>query len=197
MIRQLRPFYTEEELDRVYASAYDHTRWPDHIVRVNVTIHVARYMRDLIGAKSGADFSAGDGAILRACELETALFADRKVGTGAFREGETWQVRDIESGRSWHPGKQTDLFICSETLEHVQRPQLLLGRIRHYAKALVLSTPVGEEGDGNPEHYWGWDTDDIDGQLRIAGWHPDYLTILQPMVPGGYVYQIWGCTRAE
>jgi hypothetical protein len=190
MIRQLRPFYSAEELPAIYDHVYDHTRWEDHKIRVATTIHIARWMRDHIGAKSGADFSAGDGAILRGCGLESATFGDfvRYPDPG----DEVWVLSNIDNDNWWN-AIHTELYICSETLEHVQDPRRLLGNIRKSASALVLSTPEGEEGTENPEHYWGWDRHDIRGMLESAGWEPVVCTILDTAVPGGYTYQIWGC----
>jgi len=193
MIRQLRPFYSAEELPGIYDHVYDHTRWEDHKIRVAATIHIARWMRDHMGAKSGADFSAGDGAILRGCGLERAVYGDFHADPYAHPD-ETWiNGMNLEDPEMWPQAVPTDLYICSETLEHVQDPQRLLRNIRQSASALVLSTPEGEEGDGNPEHYWGWDRHDIRGMLESAGWQPVVCTILDTAVPGGYTYQIWGC----
>lgn len=194
MIRQLRPFYTPEELAKVYARPYVHTRWPDHIIRVNTTIHVARYMRDAIGADEGYDFSAGDGAILRACDLKYPVFGDFRADPAAHPD-ETWYAgMDIEHPAVWYGIHSPGLYICSETLEHMRDPRTLLCHLRNCFRALVLSTPEGEEGNGNPEHYWGWNRDDIRSMLEDAGWAPAIPpVILNPMVPGGYTYQIWGC----
>lgn len=195
MIRQLRPFYTAEERAEVYARPYDHTRWQDHVIRVQTTIHVARWMRDLVGAKTGADFSAGDGAILRGCSLESSWYGDLTIPPERERHGEVWiDGADLEDDHLWEwQETSVDLYVCSETIEHVRDPRRLLRNIRQSAKALVLSTPEGEEGDGNPEHYWGWDREDIFDLLHETGWSPQICTILDPVVPGGYVYQIWGC----
>ncbi len=185
MIRQLRPFYSAEELERIYASPYDHTRWEDHRIRVSVTIHVGRWMRDHIQAQSAADLSCGDGAILRGLDIPESVYGDLVPATHLNKTGHILETLEELSS--------VDLFVLSETLEHVENPRTLLSEIRSKSAALVLSTPEGEEGNGNPEHYWGWDRDDIRQLLEETGWDPVVCTLLNPQVPGGYTYQIWGC----
>ena len=186
MIRQLRPFYSPEELATVYTRPYDHTHWEDHIIRVSVTTHIARWMRDHVGAQSAADLSCGDGAILRGLDLSQSLYGDL-VAAGHLTQ-DSGPLEQTLAGIG-----SVDLYILSETLEHVEDPALILREIRARAGALVLSTPEGEVGDENPEHYWGWDREDIQQLLAETGWIPVVSTLLNPQVPGGYTYQIWGC----
>ena len=187
MIKQLRPFYAPEELAAIYTRPYDHTRWEDHIIRVSVTTHIGRWMRDHVHASSAADLSCGDGAILRGLDLEDSLYGDLVAAPHV-----TW-VGNLTDTVINGEGLLVDLYILSETLEHVEDPRALLGALRLKAAALVLSTPEGEEGDENLEHYWGWDREDIRLLLEETGWTPVISTLLNPQVPGGYTYQIWGC----
>lgn len=191
MIVQLRPFHSARKLKQVYANPYRHDAWEDHRLRVAVTIHIARWMRDHIGATSGADLSAGDGAVLRGCHLDDSLYGDYRIG--AHPGDERWVATNIEETKTWD-GITADLYICSETIEHVRCPAQLLHRARKASRALVLSTPVGELGDHNPEHYWGWEAEDMETLLDEAGFDVVSCTLLDPHVPGGYTYQIWGCT---
>lgn len=187
MIKQLRPFYTDEQLREVYNHSYDHTRWEDHIIRVAVTIHIGRWMRDHVGAQSAADLSCGDGAILRGLDISESVYGDLVPST---------QVNLNKAGpilETLEEISPVDLFVLSETLEHVEDPKTLLSDIRSKSAVLVLSTPEGETTDDNPEHYWGWDRHDIRGLLESTGWEPVVCTILDTAVPGGYTYQIWGC----
>lgn len=185
MIRQLRPFYSAEELPGIYDHVYDHTLWEDHKIRVATTIHIGRWLRDHIGAQNAADLSCGDGAILRGLDISESVYGDLVPATHLNKAGPILETLEEIS--------PVDLFVLSETLEHVEGPRTLLSEIRKKASALVLSTPEGEEGTENPEHYWGWDRHDIRGMLKSVGWEPVVCTILNTTVPSGYTYQIWGC----
>jgi hypothetical protein len=137
-----------------------------------------------------ADLSCGDGAIALGLPLlETDMYlGDIFPGShiryqGAI-EDTIQQIPDV------------DLFILSETLEHVDDPFHLLMKIRDKADTLVLTTPLGEEDDGNPEHYWGWDQEGIELLLEESGWWPDRSVLFVPDVPDVYyTYQVWMATR--
>lgn len=184
MRTQLRPFYPAAKLDSVYPQSYDHKRWPDHILRVNFTIHFARYMAHRFELKSVTDLSCGDGVIAK------GIGGMDRVTLGDFVEAPHLDVH----GRIEDTVRQiasTDLFILSETLEHVEDPDELLRLIRKKAKAIVVTTPEGEDNDLNPEHYWGWDQNGVRAMLVVAGWTPVLETLYDPAY--GYTFQMWGC----
>lgn len=187
MITQLRPFYTPEERAAVYSRPYSHTRWEDHRIRVGVTIHVARWLRDHVGATTAADLSCGDGAILDGLHLPRGqcVYGDLVDAPGVDVVG------PIEETILSVP--YVDLFILSETLGHVEDPQLLLRKARVACYGIIVSTPVDEYTDHNPEHYWGWGVKDIRKMLIDANFNPTTLTLLDAQVPNGYTHQIWGC----
>lgn len=182
--QQLRPFYSEAEHARIYDHDYDHTRWGDHLERVAVTAGLVagamrRYRLDTV-----ADLSCGDGQIVM--QAQRMNFTGQTF-LGDLRPGFPY-TGPIEKTLDEIP--QVDLFVCSETLEHVEDPDTLLARIRGSARFLVLSTPDGETGTDNPEHYWGWDRDAIREMLETAGWEPlTLLTLNAP--PSYYTFQIW------
>lgn len=180
MITRLRPGYTPAELAHLYPTPHDHTRWSDHRLRVDVTTAVARAFTPVA---SVADLSCGDGTIARALAAPTTILGDLAA---------RWPIRG--------PIEQTildlqpvDLFICTETLEHLDDPASVLREIRARTGALVASTPIGETDPAvNPEHIWGWDTDGFAELLTEAGFTPETYTSVA--VPGlNVAYQIWGC----
>lgn len=186
---RLRPRHPEDELARLYAAPHDHTRWADHLLRVEVTTRVAQWMVDQHGCASAADLSCGDGAVLRDLTgVPRKIYGDLAPGyplTGPIEET-LGKISNV------------DLFICSETLEHLDDPDAVLERIGDVARILVLSTPIGETRDSprdeNPEHYWGWDTVDVWGMLESAGW--EVLVTNEIRLPGWtYDYQIHACRR--
>lgn len=166
----------------MYSRDYDHTRWGDHIERVSVTAGLVAGAVRRFNLSLVADLSCGDGGILTQAMKITPFTAVR----GDLRPG--WRLAGPieETVGSLMP---VDLFLCSETLEHVEDPDELLRKIRTTARYLVLSTPDGETGDGNIEHYWGWDKDDILKMLTAAGWTPrSFLSLTSP--PSCYTFQI-------
>lgn len=182
MTRQrLRPAYTDRQLAQLYAVPHDHRRWPDHHLRVNVTIEVARWVAGE-GVQAAADLSCGNGAILQATPADTRHFGDFAPGY-EFAGPIEKTITDLP---------EVDVFICSETLEHVDDPDLVLAAIRAKAGTLVLSTPVDAWADDNPEHYWAWSRDDVEQMLGAAGFTSLVFTAVdfRPMgLP--YCFGVW------
>lgn len=178
MIKQLRPFYSREELARVYDHVYDHTQWGDHIERVAKTTELLDWFALERDAKSVADLSCGDGAIVRNSrhEWESITLGDY-VTTGP-----------IELALLHQP--DVDMFVLSETLEHVEEPDVLLHHIRNVASNLVLTTPYGEVTDENPEHYWGWDDEGVRSLAEEAGWRVHSFQLFTPTIDY-YTFQMW------
>ena len=177
---RLRPAYSDEELRAIYPLPHDHTRWPDHLVRVEETIELARQLCPL--ADSVADLSCGDAAIARAVATSKTALILGDLAPGYQLQG------PIEE--TIHGIGQVDLFICSETVEHLDDPDNVLANIRRHAAKLVLSTPLAETAPINPEHYWGWDEEGVRDMLKGAGWEPVlHWNVLHPLAH----YQLWGC----
>lgn len=192
LIKRLRPAYSPEELAQVYPVAYDHTLWADHIQRVAFT---QEFIKEIITERdicTVADLSCGDGAIA----LGLPFLRDDMV-LGDIHPTDVTQVHGaIEETVLTIP--DVDLFILSETLEHVDDPLDLLMKIHDKADTLVLTTPLGEVDDGNPQHYWGWDLDGIEGLLEQSEWWPDRSVLFTPDVPDVYyTYQVWMATREQ
>jgi hypothetical protein len=180
MIKRLRPKWSDAELKKIYATPHDHTAWQDHILRVNKTLEIAQ---GIDGVKSVADLSAGDAFIIIALGLsETYIgdYAPRYEYTGPIEQ----TIEQIPN---------VDLFICSETLEHLDNPVDVLKQIRQKTKYLLLSTPHAKFHDVNPEHYWAWDKDGIAELLAEAGFETVSFELLELADKYYYDYQIWVC----
>jgi hypothetical protein len=180
---RLRPAHSPPDLQRIYAQPHQHNQWPDHRLRVNVTAEIAQWMADEHRARSVADLSCGDATIAR------RLTGMERVVLGDFAPGYPI-VGPIE--RTVEQLEPVDLFVLSETLEHLDDPDAVLRQIRAKARCLVLSTPEGEQDDGNPEHYWGWDSEAVEAMLTAAGWTPVVHNLLG-LRETVYDYQVWGC----
>ncbi len=178
MRNRLRPLPDAAGLAEMYPVPHDHHRWGDHEIRVNATILAGLKMCGE-GVASAADLSCGNGSILEAMPAERKYFGDFAPGydiTGPIEET-VGQIPNV------------DLFVCCETVEHIDDPDMVLKLIRAKTDMLLLSTPVGAWGDGNPEHLWCWDAREVELMLDAAGFAVhDYIE-----VPVSYVFGIWSC----
>ena len=178
---RLREKYTDQELSRIYNKKHIHTQWNDHKLRIAGTIALAQWIEDEI--KSVADLSAGDASVINALNTEIKYIGDYVQGyeyTG-FMEETLDQIPNV------------DLYICTETIEHLDDPESVLKKIRQKSRMLILSTPIGESDFGNCEHYWGWDDKDVEEMLEATGWKPRVKQNLY--FKGNYIYdfQLWLC----
>ena len=146
-----------------------------------MTIAFASFFGDVNAA---ADLSAGDATIINSISAKR-----RYIGDFAPKyefQGSIDQTIDLIP--------KVDLYICSETIEHLDDPELTLRKIRAKTRYLIVTTPDGETNDSNLEHYWGWDTDGIRQLLESTGFSPiifSRIDFVNP--PSTYNYQIWGC----
>lgn len=191
---RLRPKYSDEELAKIYATPHDATRWRDHLVRVETTVAAASWLLDSEdnGYKTSiADLSCGNALIPTLIRDRYAPYASLYLGDFAPKYSFTGPVEKTIDQIPY-----VDMFIFSETIEHVDDPDTVLRQIRAKSKTLVLTTPDGETDPNlNPEHYWGWDSEAMKYMLLNAGWNPETLTTLAFNDPEYiYTYQIWTCT---
>lgn len=182
---RLRDNPTEAELAEMYAVPHDARRYGyGHGLRVAATIELARYRTQ--GVRTIADLSCGNADVTR----------------GVKRVGLHIILGDFAPGYEYHgPIEQTitqipdvDVFVCSETIEHLEDPDAVLAAIRAKTRCLILSTPIAElPPSGNREHLWGWDQDGVAGMLEGAGFNPSAGQRIDLWLPPdqGYCYQIW------
>lgn len=189
-IRRLRPAYPPEELHTVYAKQYDHTRWDDHIQRVQATIDFIHAFTITRSRRVVADLSCGDAAIVHGLDGVACAILGDYVDNPAYAF--TGRIEETIKLLGY-----VDLFVLSETLEHIDDPYALLCDIRQHAAHLVLTTPHDEQDSGNPEHYWGWDDVGVLDLLEQSGWKPRHHLLFTPTGPSAYyTYQLWGATHA-
>lgn len=175
--RRLRPAYAPEQLADLYAAPHDHTRWEDHRMRVGVTIEAAKWFVRRGDVHTVADLSCGDAAIAKALDVDELILGDYAPGydhTGPIED----TIEQIDP---------VDLFVCSETLEHLDAPDHVLRRIRAKTRYLVVSTPVDAGMDANPEHYWSWDRQGVERMLTGAGFTVEVYCPVD-LRPAGYYY---------
>lgn len=170
----------------MYPEPHRHGKWADHRLRVETTLQSARWAADHLCADpvsvAGADLSCGDGYVLRGVSAQPAFFGDLAPGyefTGPIEE-------------TIHQIPQVDLFVNTETLEHVDDPDKVLSFIRAKTDVLILSTPIGAWNDDNAEHLWAWDRQGVEMMLLFAGFRVHVFTALD-FRPSGlpYCFGIW------
>lgn len=187
---RLRDYPSAAELAEMYATPHDHTRWDDHLLRVEMSLALCRAV-----VRTGwevADLSAGDAAIA----LGLAASHGCRTTLGDMAAG--WQIHGPLEDTLGQIDNQ-NLLICSETLEHLANPDAVLRQIRDHTDWLFLSTPLGEGCGGpvhpaavNAEHVWGWDDTEVRSMLVAAGFRPMYYVLLDPRAAGyTYAYQMW------
>lgn len=171
------PKYSDAELRQIYATPHEHSKWEDHVNRVEQTIALAR--RNAMYGRI-ADLSCGDAVIALTLSTEAVL--------GDFAPGYEYQGEILDTLPQI---PFVDVFVLCETLEHMDDPDLVLQRVRHKTRQLLLSTPVCDGPDGNPEHYWVWDREGVEDMLANADFSViDYAEAYNGM---GYRFGIWGC----
>lgn len=179
---RLRPAYGDGDLAQVYAAPHQHAVHADHQLRVAVTIQVAHALAGPV--VSAADLSCGDAAILKTLRVQRRYLGDYAPGhefTGPI-ESTIGQIPPV------------DLFVCTETLEHLDDPDTTLKAVRGKTAGLILSTPVDAWGDDNPQHYWAWDRAEVEAMLSAAGFTVALYNELDVRPAGGaYSFGIWGC----
>lgn len=159
MIKRVRPKYTDIQLKEIYARPHDSRFWHDHSIRVSQTSELAKWIASNEDVNTVGDLSCGNALIAKSIPCV-------KIYLGDFAPGYRYEgpiektIKDIP---------HVDLFILSETLEHLDNPQFVLDRIREKTKYIVLSTPDNAGDDPNPEHYWSWNMNDVKVMLYKAG----------------------------
>lgn len=180
---RLRRALAADELAAHNPVPLDHRAWPDHVQRVRETIALARRLGPV---ESAADLSAGDGAIINGLDVQRRYLGDFAPGyeyTGLI-EDTIWDIPDV------------DLFVLTETLEHLDEPQVVLKAIRSKARLLVLSTPLDAWNDTNLEHYWAHDREGVEEMLSDAGWSVvEFLDLdYRSHGPASYRFGCWTCS---
>jgi hypothetical protein len=206
-LREARPEGEAAFYRRTYPDGYRHDRWPDHVERVKASADLIERYRGMV--HTAADLSCGDGVLLNMISrhLDLAVFGDLNgPPVSALVSCHARESLSVLSGilpdtLAYLPDGGVDLFILSETIEHMDDPDSLLSLITGHARYLFLSTPLDEPvGTGNAEHYWGWGQADIHQLLQDTGWSPLEVHLLTPEstrnYPGAYTFQLWMAVRA-
>lgn len=177
----------------MYPEPHDHRRYGrGHVERVRVTTGAAlaliRRYAPSPQRVTVADLSCGDEAIIGGIRKERAV---QRSYTGDLAPGREFEG-PIERTISEVPS--VNLFVCAETLEHLDDPDSVLAQIREKAQLFVCSTPVGAWDDANAQHLWAWSVAEVSQMLESAGWRiVQYCEVDSTLYGESYIYGIWGC----
>jgi hypothetical protein len=163
----------------MYAEKYNSSQWHEHIRRVAFTRDLIQRLISEHGLTTMADLSCGDAEVTR-----TLTGLTHRHLRDISDEG-----KDILTLLDEMP-HAVDLFVCTETIEHLEAPWTVIERIREKTKWLVLSCPNDEKDTSNWEHYWSFDTHDVLSMISDAGFsEANYHRLWEP--GWNYDYQIW------
>lgn len=199
--QRLRAPYDVDQLARIYAEPYNSDRWPEHQLRIRVTAAIGNAMVDAFHDRVGADLSCGDGSLLRLLNLTERHFGDLMLSEDAiYAPPYTTSLCIQYKGfieNTIHRIPPVDVFVMTETLEHLNYPDDMLMAIGEKSRRLVLSTPIEAWGDSNPEHYWAWDREYVSMMIQEAGFcNTATFAVLDCRSNGqGYQFGIWGCSK--
>src|SRR5690349_20066696 len=142
-IGRLRPRPTFAELAQMYPAPHDHRIYGrGHHERVEATIALAGKVLDLPNRQIGpvGDLSCGNGVIARTLQPFAPLRHLGDFAGGEYQVGEQGYIGPLEQTIELMP--EVEVYICSETLEHLDDPVSVLAQIRRKAVHLLLSTPL-------------------------------------------------------
>jgi hypothetical protein len=177
---RLRQAPGTDELAQLYPAPHDHRVYGyGHQLRVEATISLGRWLAQEVKATSVADLSCGNAAVALDLGVSGVVYLG-DLAAGYPITGPIEETLDLIP--------DVDLFVCGETIEHLADPDATLVAIRSKARALLLSTPIGDTG-GNVEHVWGWDQEAVGAMLVEAEW--TVAGRLDLILPDTYSYQIW------
>lgn len=176
------------DMTTTYPTPHDHRLYGrGHGERVAKTIEMTNALLKWAEVRSVADLSCGNGAIVAGLQPQpaTVILGDYAPGypiTGPIE-------------RTIHEIQDVGLFVCSETLEHLDDPEAVLRDIRAKCAFLVVSTPLECWDDSNAEHVWAWGGWDVTDMLDDAGFGIYQFATVDSTVYGEpYCYGIWTCT---
>lgn len=183
MKKRLRNNHSIEDLNKIYEHPHDHRIYGHgHYLRVELTKMIGHAQN--LKIDSIADLSCGNAEIAKS-------FKYKKIQLGDFAPGYDL-CGPIE--QTIDQIKNVDLFICSETIEHLDDPALVLSKIRNKSKKLLLSTPIDCWEDDNIEHLWAWDRQGVEDLLADTRWKSECFVSLDTRVfEEPYLFGIWSC----
>jgi hypothetical protein len=177
----------------MYPVPHDHRKYgKGHHERVEATIRLALSTIPEADRRIVADLSCGNAIIPRRIVAPGGtLHLGDYAGVHDLHPGDVGYLGPIEETVDLLDGL-VDVFVLSETLEHLDNPAAILTAISGKAEHLLLSTPLECWHDSNAEHLWAWDREGVEELAFNAGWTWDAFTSVNSRAWGEpYLYGIW------
>jgi hypothetical protein len=193
--QRLRRLHDKRTLDELCGRGDEPFGHQDHRLRIPSTVEIGRWLVREYGAASLADLSCGYDA-----SVATAITSELPTGYRMIL-GDYGEVSPLLPSHTLRgPIEETilkiagaDLFVCTETIEHLDDPDAVLAEIRGRCRTLLLSTPVGSWDDPTPGHYWAWNRSGVETILKAAGFEPIVYAELDFAAPDLFqTFGIWG-----
>lgn len=190
---RVHPTYTDAEFAELYGLPWQQAEpWHPHLINCPnpwVAWELTIAMGKGFGRVSSiADLSCGDGTVAKAL----ADTWQAKLLLGDYAPGYKIQGPISET---IHQIPMVDLFVCTNTIEHLEEPDRDLALIRQHCRGLLLSAPLEEWEEPSSGHYWAWDREAVEEMVVKAGFavsgfvYVDLTPFWEPHVKHG----IWAC----
>ena len=159
--------YSDAEFDELYKAPWEQAS-PDHPHLEhcpNPWVYwdlMVAFGKSFSGVGSIADMSCGDATVPRALGEHFGVapmlgdYAPGYAYTGTLQD--TVPLLPV-----------VDLYVCTNTVEHLDDPDTDLKLIREHCTEMLLATPVEEWHDHDNGHYWAWDRDGVEEMAAAAG----------------------------
>jgi len=191
--RRVQERFTDDEIAALYAEPW--TQAPsDHPHLVNcpnpwtywdLTIALGKGFGTVA---SIADMSCGNGTIARALAEHSQIVPILGDLAAGYEYQGTLQETVPRLGVA-------ELFICTNTIEHLDDPDADLRLIREHCETLLMSTPVDEWDEPSGGHYWAWSRGGVEEMLTAAGFQvSSYVELdLTPYWNPHCRHGMWAC----
>lgn len=181
------------EFDRLYSEAW--TQAPDDHPHLENCPNPWVYWDHIIAMGKGfgkvrsiADMSCGDATVARAL----AEYSGIEPILGDYAAGYQYQGLLTQTVPKL---SVVELFVCTNTIEHLDDPDNDLKLIREHCEKMLLSCPVEEWNEPSGGHYWAWDREAVEAMLEEAGFKVSAYTELDltPFWNPHCKHGIWAC----
>jgi hypothetical protein len=183
--------YSQAELDADYSRPWEHAGYdhgnlancPNRWTFWNVCV---AFGEGFGRVGSIADMSCGDAKIPRAL----AEFSEVEPLLGDYAEGYPYRGT-LQETLPQIP--VVDLYVCTNTLEHLNEPDEDLRLIREHCANLLLAVPI-DEWDAAGQHLWAWSKEGVEDMIAAAGFaRSAYCEVDMTPLWEHLKFGIWAC----
>jgi len=166
-------YLTPEEIEAGYAHPQAQAHGPEGYLHGNLANCKNRFIHQNVEVAFGegfgkvgsiADMSCGDARVARSLAEYSGI--EPILGDyGDWNDGYQYQGPLSETVPQL---PVVDLYICTNTIEHLNDPDADLKLIREHCHNMLLSCPI-DEYDAGGEHLWFWSREGVEDIFKAAG----------------------------